>query len=118
MKDNKIQIYLFIFFLNSFAFIQAANESYIIQNIAGIGYRGYDGEDLFSNLSSISNPNVIWANSYGDVIFRDSNNWRIRKISGSSSRLTTIAGNGKFFISITIKKISRILKKLFVNCRK
>jgi hypothetical protein len=104
MKNNKIHRYLFIIFLNFFACIQTANESYIIQNIAGIGYRGYDGEDLLSNQSSLNYPYAIWANPSGDVIFGDSNNWRIRKISGSSSRLTTIAGNGEFVIFIIIIK--------------
>lgn len=66
----------------------------IISTIAGNGYLSFDGDSGLANQSLISTPQHLRFDSYGNLIFSDSYNTRIRKVNGADNRLITLAGKG------------------------
>ncbi len=65
----------------------------IITTVAGTGFQGYDGEDGNATATRLSNPHGVAVLQNGDVLFSDTNNHRIRKVS-LDGQISTIAGNG------------------------
>ncbi|EFC36159.1 predicted protein [Naegleria gruberi] len=65
-----------------------------IVTIAGVyGSSGYSGDNGNAVSAKLFNPKGIIINSIGEIIFADSRNHRIRKIS-KNGKITTIAGTG------------------------
>eukprot|EP01040_Poterioochromonas_malhamensis_P009847 gene9847-10694_t len=75
--------------------IRAVNLSTgIIQLIAGTGSHGPSGDGRAATLAKLAAPSDVWLNTKGDVFIADTNNNRVRVISGSTSIISTYAGTG------------------------
>jgi sugar lactone lactonase YvrE len=70
------------------------SNSKIISTIAGNGYSSFDGDSGLANQSLISTPQHLRFDGYGNLIFSDSYNNRIRMVNGADKKLITIAGKG------------------------
>ena len=67
------------------------NSSGIITTIAGTGIQGYSGDGGLATLAEITSPNDVAVDIYGNIyIVAD---MRIRKISGNTGIITTVAGS-------------------------
>jgi sugar lactone lactonase YvrE len=60
--------------------------------IAGTGSQGYDGEGTATSVE-LNSPYAVVVDAYGNVIFADFGNQRVRKVTPSGI-ISTIAGNG------------------------
>lgn len=67
-----------------------------ITTIAGTGTLGFGGDGGPATSAVLNSPAGISIATNGDVIFADSNNYRVRKIDAATGTITTIAGNGSF----------------------
>jgi hypothetical protein len=65
----------------------------IITTIAGTGAAGYSGDGGAATAAQLSLPSAVTIDSNGNLYIADTNNQRIRKITGTA--ITTIAGNGE-----------------------
>jgi sugar lactone lactonase YvrE len=61
--------------------------------IAGTGAPGYSGDGGAAAAAQLSLPSAVVVDSNGNIFIADTNNQRIRKITGTT--ITTIAGNGE-----------------------
>jgi hypothetical protein len=68
-----------------------------ITTIAGTGAAGFSGDGAAASLATLNNPTAVAVDSKGNVYVADTNNHRIREISGTS--ITTVAGDGEQFFS-------------------
>lgn len=87
---------LYIADWNNFRIREVVRSTYLISNDIGVClFPGFNG-DGSSDRSTwrLSNPQSIYINSSGDVIFSDSGNNRLRKVDHATGVLSTIAGNG------------------------
>ncbi len=66
----------------------------IMTTIAGNGNFGFGADNVPATTTSLANPNGLAVDNAGNVYFADTNNNRIRKISGGV--IATVAGNGAF----------------------
>jgi sugar lactone lactonase YvrE len=64
----------------------------VIRTIAGNGYAGFSGDGADPLSAQLNFPSGVAADAIGNVFVADSNNNRIRKISGG--RISTVAGPG------------------------
>jgi len=64
-----------------------------ITTIAGTGAAGYSGDGGAATAAQLSLPSAVAIDSKGNLYIADTNNQRIRKITGTT--ITTIAGNGE-----------------------
>ena len=64
-----------------------------ITTIAGTGVAGFSGDSGAAASAQLSNPTALALDSNGNLFIADTNNHRIRKISGTT--ITTVAGNGE-----------------------
>ena len=62
--------------------------------IAGSGANGFSGDGGIAVNAALSTPTHIDVNDLNEIVFSDSLNHRIRRISRNGT-ITTIAGNGK-----------------------
>ncbi|MEA2973891.1 MAG: hypothetical protein QOG82_2349 [Actinomycetota bacterium] len=67
----------------------------IITTFAGNGVAGFTGEGAAATSASLREPGAIAVSPTGDVVFADRRNYRLRKVSAATGRITTIAGNGE-----------------------
>ncbi len=66
-----------------------------IYTLAGIGTSGFSGDGLAAGSAKLSNTlRGVAVDATGNIFFADAGNNRIRRISGSSFIITTVAGNG------------------------
>jgi hypothetical protein len=65
----------------------------IITTIAGTGAAGYSGDGGAATAAQLSLPSAVTIDSNGNLYIADTNNQRIRKMTGTA--ITTIAGNGE-----------------------
>lgn len=65
----------------------------IITTIAGTGSAGFSGDSGAAVAAQLNLPSAVAVDSNGNVYIADTNNQRIRKISGGT--ITTIAGTGE-----------------------
>ena len=63
-----------------------------ITTVAGNGTGGYNGDNISAGTAELNNPLGIAVDSSGNLYIADTNNFRIRKVSGGI--ITTVAGNG------------------------
>ncbi|UCG21992.1 MAG: hypothetical protein JSU80_05300 [Deltaproteobacteria bacterium] len=66
----------------------------IIGTIAGDGTSGYSGDDGPATLAQLHKPNSIAVDAFGNFYLADTDNNVIRKVDGTTSIITTVAGNG------------------------
>jgi sugar lactone lactonase YvrE len=64
-----------------------------ITTIAGTGVAGFSGDSGAAASAQLSNPTALALDSSGNLLIADTDNHRIRKISGTT--ITTVAGNGE-----------------------
>lgn len=64
-----------------------------ISTIAGAGTAGFSGDGAAATAATLNRPSAIAVDAGGTIYIADTNNQRIRKISGTN--ITTIAGNGE-----------------------
>lgn len=64
----------------------------VISTVAGTGTGGYDGDGLSATSTRLNYPNSVAVNAAGDLFISDTNNQRIRKVSGGI--ISTVAGVG------------------------
>ncbi|HEV2710698.1 MAG TPA: SMP-30/gluconolactonase/LRE family protein [Edaphobacter sp.] len=64
-----------------------------ISTIAGTGVAGFFGDGGAATSAQLSNPTALAVDSSGNLYIADTDNHRIRKISGTT--ITTVAGNGE-----------------------
>ncbi|HOI96658.1 MAG TPA: tandem-95 repeat protein [Syntrophobacter fumaroxidans] len=64
----------------------------IVSTVAGNGVAGYSGDDGPATQAGLNNPSAIAVDCSENVYIADTNNHRIRKVSGGT--ITTVAGNG------------------------
>ncbi|EFC48428.1 predicted protein [Naegleria gruberi] len=68
-----------------------------VTTVAGTGVRSYSGDGGPAIIAPLNGPTGVYYNeTNGDIIFCDSENYRIRKISNSTGLITTIAGTGVY----------------------
>lgn len=65
----------------------------IITTVAGIGTRGYSGDDGPATAAELSGPQGVAVGPDGSIYIADSGNSRIRRV-GPDGIITTVAGNG------------------------
>jgi sugar lactone lactonase YvrE len=65
----------------------------IITTFAGTGTSGYSGDGGSPTSAMLSNPSALAVDSSGNLYIADTDNHRIRKITGTT--ITTVAGNGE-----------------------
>jgi sugar lactone lactonase YvrE len=73
--------------------IRKVNTSGIISTIAGTGVGGFSGDGGPATAAKLNIPQCIYVDDLGNILFTDSDNDRVRKIS-TSGIITTIAGTG------------------------
>ena len=66
----------------------------IIHTFAGTGVAGFAGDGGSAANAQLNNPHGIVADPAGNLYFADSVNARVRRIDRTTSRITTVAGNG------------------------
>lgn len=64
-----------------------------ITTIAGTGVAGFSGDGGAAASAQLSNPTALALDSSGDLFIADTDNHRVRKISGTT--ITTVAGDGE-----------------------
>jgi sugar lactone lactonase YvrE len=65
-----------------------------ITTVAGNGSAGYTGDNVPATSSALNYPTGVAADSSGNLFIADTQNNRIREVSGAT--ITTVAGNGNF----------------------
>jgi sugar lactone lactonase YvrE len=64
-----------------------------IATVAGNGTSGFSGDNGSATSAMLSNPTALAVDSSGNLYIADTDNHRIRKLSGTT--ITTVAGNGE-----------------------
>ena len=72
--------------------VQATGQ--IITTVAGDGIAAYGGDGGPATSASIQKPKGMWVDQAGSILIADSENHRLRKVSGSSETISTVAGDG------------------------
>jgi sugar lactone lactonase YvrE len=83
---------IFITTTNQVRMIDAATG--LISTIAGTGTAGYSGDGGPAIAAMLNNPQGVAIDLAGNIYVVDRNNNRIRKITGSTGTISTIAGTG------------------------
>ena len=66
----------------------------IISTIAGNGTAGYTGDGNAATSAELNNPYGVAMDTNGNIYIADTYNNRIRKVTTSTGKISTIAGNG------------------------
>jgi uncharacterized protein (TIGR03437 family) len=79
----------------------AQTTSYTISTYAGWGLPGFFGDGLAANADTVelNTPIAVALDSSGNLYIADSANQRIRKVTKSTGKISTIAGNGTVLYS-------------------
>jgi uncharacterized protein (TIGR03437 family) len=72
----------------------AQTTSYTISTVAGTGFPGYYGDTLTAISAQLNTPIAVALDSSGNLYIADSANNRIRKVTKSTGKIATLAGNG------------------------
>ena len=70
-----------------------------IVTVAGVGSNliggiGYAGDDLVATSAWFTNPFILWSDTQNNIYVTDNSNLRVRRIDGTTTITTTVAGNG------------------------
>jgi trimeric autotransporter adhesin len=68
--------------------------TWIISTIAGNGTAGYSGDGGAATSAELNYPLSVAVDGSGNVYIADTDNYRIRKVTASTGKISTIAGNG------------------------
>ena len=63
-----------------------------ITTVAGTGTYGYSGDNAAATSANLASPQGVAVDGSGNIFIADSNNNRVREVSGTN--ITTVAGNG------------------------
>jgi hypothetical protein len=74
--------------------IRVVDEDLRVNTIAGTGIPDFEGDGDSTSLAKLNLPMSVYVDTIGNVFIADSGNARIRKISYSTSTITTFAGGG------------------------
>ena len=66
----------------------------VITTVAGNGDPLFDGDNGAATSASLNNPEDVAVDSVGNIFIADTGNGRIRKVTASTGKMTTIAGSG------------------------
>ena len=72
----------------------AQTTSYTISTAAGTGVYGFYGDTLAATVAELNTPIAVTVDSSGNLYIADSANNRIRKVTKSTGKISTFAGNG------------------------
>jgi uncharacterized protein (TIGR03437 family) len=75
--------------------VRKVSTSGIITTVAGNGSVGYSGDGGPGASARLNNPYAVTVDASGNLYIVDSDNCRVRKLSGAGT-ITTVAGNGAF----------------------
>ncbi len=67
----------------------------IISTVAGNGTRGYSGDGRAARNAKLSHPSSVAVDAEDNLFIADNGNSVIRRVSGSTRIISTVAGNGK-----------------------
>jgi sugar lactone lactonase YvrE len=85
---------LFIADTNNHKLRRVNAENGVITTLAGTGTRGSNGDGGDARNAQLGAPEGVWVDPQNNVIIADTFNDRVRRISASDGRISTIAGNG------------------------
>lgn len=66
----------------------------IISTVAGTGGKVYNGDNIDATAAAINGPEGVGVDGVGNIYITDTENHRIRKVTASTGKITTIAGTG------------------------
>jgi sugar lactone lactonase YvrE len=66
----------------------------VISTVAGNGTAGFAGDGGAATSAELNVPDSVVVDSAGNIYISDHNNERIRKVTASTGKISTIAGNG------------------------
>ena len=66
----------------------------IISTVAGTGGKVYNGDNIDATTAAINGPEGVGVDGVGNIYITDTENHRIRKVTASTGKITTIAGTG------------------------
>lgn len=69
----------------------------LISTVAGTLVAGYNGDDIDATTASLNTPEGVGVDPAGNVYIADTLNHRLRKVTVSTGKITTIAGTGSSF---------------------
>ena len=78
---------------NAFERIRRVDGTGALTTVAGTGQSGFSGDGGPARQARLAHPWSIAVDAAGNVIFSDSDNHRVRKISATTGIITTIAGS-------------------------
>jgi uncharacterized protein (TIGR03437 family) len=67
----------------------------IITTVAGTGVAGGGGDGGFATGAELNNPLSLAVDAAGNLYIADAGNFRIRKVTAATGRISTLAGSGK-----------------------
>lgn len=74
--------------------VRKITPSGIISTVAGNGISGFSGDGGPATAAQLSSPTKVLLDTFGNLYIDDNNNFRIRKVDGATTIITTIAGTG------------------------
>ena len=92
-KEILINILVFAFCILDFTLSSVAAPG-IISTVAGTGEKGFSGDGGKAAQAKLNFPRAIFVDSLGNLLIADEGNNRIRRVSGQTGIITTIAGGG------------------------
>jgi len=92
-KEILISILVFAFCILDFPLSSVAAPG-IISTVAGTGEKGFSGDGGKAAQAKLNFPRAIFVDSLGNLLIADEGNNRIRRVSGQTGMITTIAGGG------------------------
>ena len=66
----------------------------IITTVAGQNGSGYGGDNGLATAALLNQPSAVAVDASGNIFIADQYNERIRKVTASTGKITTVAGNG------------------------
>jgi len=65
-----------------------------ISTVIGVGSLTYNGDNIPANTAGLFNPAAVAVDAARNVFIADTYNYRIRKVSASDGKISTVAGSG------------------------
>ena len=65
-----------------------------ISTVSGTGVSGYNGDGIASTTAELNDPRGVAVDSADNILIADTANYRIRQVTNSTGKISTVAGNG------------------------